>query len=530
MFMTENSKNGKKWKPVVLIVLDGWGLGEEGKGNAIAAAKLPTFKKINEYYPQMAIQASGISVGLPWGEPGNSEVGHMTLGSGKVIYQNMPRITMAIQDGEFYKNPVFLKAVENAKKNNSAIHLVGLVSKGSVHSNIDHLYALVEIMKYQKMEKVFLHIFTDGRDSAPTSGLESVRELETKLEKFGVGKIATISGRYFGMDRNNNWDRIQKAYDAMVNGIGEKTSNLEDYIKNSYKKEIFDEYLEPACFEEDGETIGRIQENDSVIFFNYREDRARQLTKSFVVPGFSKFPITNFKNLFFATMTQYEDNLPAEIAFPPIKITMCLGKVLSEHGLKQLRLAETEKFAHVTYFFNGGNEEPFPGEDRIIVPSKDTSDFSKVPEMSAHEITQKTLENLEKETYDFMLINFANADIVGHTGKVEAAVKAVETIDGCLEEIIKKVLSQGGCLLVTADHGNVEEMVNNHTGERDTEHSANPVPLWFITPENHRPEPGPERPQNVAGLLSDIAPTVLDILQIEKPKDMTGESLLEMFE
>lgn len=524
--MPVNLKTTKP-KPVVLIVLDGWGLGEKSRSNPLENAHLPTFEKLNQYYPHLAIQASGISVGLPWGEPGNSEVGHMTLGAGNVIYQNMPRITMAIQDGEFYKNPVLVNAAQRARKTESAIHLMGLVSKGSVHSNMDHLYALLEMMAYQKVKNVYLHVFTDGRDSPPTSGLELIKELQVKLDKLSVGKIATIGGRYFAMDRNNNWDRIEKSYKTMVEGTGQRTPDPVAYLRSSYKKEIYDEYIEPACIFEGERPVATINDGDAVIFFNYREDRARQMTKAFSVPSFSNFKAAKFKDLEFVTLTQYEDNLPVEVAFPPVKIKGCLGKVLSENGCYQLRIAETEKFAHVTYFFNGGKETAFPGEDRIIVPSKDTDSFAKIPEMSAFEITEKVLENIAADKYDFILMNFANADIVGHTGDLKAAIKALETIDNCLEKIIKAVVMKDGCVLITADHGNVEEMVNLHTGERDTEHSSNPVPLWYITAHNHK-NSSDMAPFEVSGLLSDIAPTILEVLKVPKPEEMTGESLISL--
>lgn len=526
--MSETNSLSKIPKPTVLIILDGWGLGENKKGNAISNAKLPTFEKINNFYPCISLQASGISVGLPWGEPGNSEVGHMTMGAGKVIYQNMPRITMAVQDGEFFKNPALLKSIDHAKKNDSAIHLMGLVGKGSVHSTSEHLYALLELLREQEVKKVFIHAFTDGRDSSPTSGIESIEELKVNLLKYGVGKIASISGRYFAMDRNNNWDRIEKSYITMTEGGENKITDVEKYLKDSYKKEIFDEYIEPACVFENEKPVGLISDNDSVIFFNYREDRARQMTKAFACSDFSDFPVKKFEHLSFTTMTQYEEDLPVEVAFPPVKITSCLGKVLSENKMQQFRIAETEKFAHVTYFFNGGMEDSFAGEDRVIVPSKDVSSFDKAPEMSAHEITKKVLDNIEKDTYDFILINFANADIVGHTGNEKAAIEAVETIDACLKQIITSVLEKNGCLMITADHGNVEEMVNIHTGEKDTEHSSNPVPFWYITPTNHFETAQENREIQSAGLLSDIAPTILDILKIQKPADMTGESLLSI--
>ncbi len=525
--MLDKKTNTKKPKPVMLVILDGWGIGEENRGNPIANTNLPTYKKLNEYYPNIALQASGIAVGLPWGEPGNSEVGHMTLGAGKVIYQNMPRITMAINDGEFFKNPALLEATAKAKKNNSAVHLMGLLGRGSVHSTLDHIYALLEMMCDQKVEKVFLHIFTDGRDSAPNSGIETIKELEQRMEKIGVGKVATISGRYFAMDRNNNWDRVEKAYKSMTSSEGEKIENIEKYLTSSYKKEIYDEYIEPAVIMENSKPVGQIEDGDSIIFFNYREDRARQITKAFTVPGFSKFKTKIFKNLFFVTMTQYEDDLPVSVAFPPIKVDMCLGKVLGEKKFNQLRIAETEKFAHVTYFFNGGNEEPFLGEDRIIVPSKSVSSFDQAPKMSADEVTQKVLENIERDKYDFILLNFANPDMVGHTGNIEAATKAIQKVDECLEKIIQKVIATGGQLLITADHGNVEEMLDIHTGEKDTEHSVNPVPLWYVTPDNHYPTPREKNTPKISGILSDISPTILEIMKIEKPPAMTGESLLE---
>ena len=527
ILMTEKKIKQKVPKPVMLVILDGWGMGEDNRSNAITNANLPTYKKLNEYYPCVALQASGISVGLPWGEPGNSEVGHMTLGAGKVIYQNMPRITMAISDGSFFKNPALLEAIKKSKENNSAVHLMGLLGRGSVHSNLDHIYALLEMLRDQKVEKVFLHVFTDGRDSAPNSGVESIKELEFRLEKYGIGKIATLSGRYFAMDRNNNWDRVEKAYRAMVKNEGAMVEDIEKYLTASYRKEIYDEYIEPAVICENGQPVGKIQDHDSIIFFNYREDRARQITKALTVPSFSKFPAKKFKQLFFVTMTQYEDDLPVAVAFPPIKIQMCLGKILGEKKMHQLRIAETEKFAHVTYFFNGGNEEPYPGEDRLIVPSKDVSSFDKMPEMSAREITEKVLQNIDRDKYDFILLNFANSDIVGHTGNIKAAIKAIETVDECLEKIIQKTLSVGGQLLITADHGNVEEMINIHTGEKDTEHSTNPVPLWYVTPDNFSKKLKKLNTIEISGILSDIAPTILDILDIEKPVEMTGESLLE---
>ena len=514
-------------KLVVLVVLDGLGVSEKRQGNPVFIAKLPTITKLNQFYPRIDLQASGISVGLPWGEMGNSEVGHITLGTGLTIYQNMPRITMAIQNGEFFRNSAFLKAIEHAQENNSAIHLMGLVGKGGIHSTVDHLYGLLELLHDQKFTNVFIHVFTDGRDSSPTSGVESIRELQERLKSYGVGQIATIGGRYYGMDRNNNWDRIKLAYDTMTEGIGEKTEDPIEYLNQSYKKEVFDEYIQPAIVTKNGKPIATIKDNDSVIFFNFREDRARQITKSFVLPGFNKFEKKPIKNLLFVTMVQYENDLPVTIAFPVVEVTTCLGKILSKNKLTQLRIAETEKFAHVTYFFNGGEEESFPKEDRVIIPSKDVARFDEAPEMSAKEMTEKVIDFIDHEKYNFILINYANPDIIGHTGNMEAAVIALETVDACLEKLINSVLIKNGSLLITADHGNVEEMINLKTGEKDTEHSTNPVPLWFVTSENHMETAREDSPVfEVGGLLSDIAPTVLDLFNIEKPKEMTGESLL----
>lgn len=518
------------YKPVVLVVLDGWGLGKSGKGNAITEANLPTIEKLNKFYPHIALQASGISVGLPWGEAGNSEVGHITLGAGKIIYQNMPRITRAIQNGEFYKNREFLKAIEHIKKTGGALHIMGLVGKGGVHSYMDHLYALLELMRNQKVEKVYLHIFTDGRDSPPNSAVDTVQEIQKRLKTYGVGKIATICGRYFAMDRNNNWERTGKAYNLMVKGEGEKITDPISYLRQSYTEETFDEYLKPAIIFENDQPVATIKDGDSVIFFNFREDRARQITKAFILPGFAKFKRAILKNIYFVTMTKYEEGLPANIAFPPEGIRESLGTILSNNKIPQLRIAETEKFAHVTYFFNGGAEEALPEENRIIVPSKATDSFDKIPEMSAQEITDRVLKEIEKDKYSFILMNYANADIVAHTGNEKATIKSVEMIDKCLTKLIPAVLLKNGCLLITADHGNAEELRNNRTAEKNTEHSVNPVPVWFITGENHKKTPSATSQDNseAIGLLSDVAPTILELLNLKKSPEMTGESLLPL--
>lgn len=518
------------YKPVFLVVLDGWGVSDSEEGNAIKKASLPTIDKLDNNYPLLSLQASGISAGIPWGEPGNSEVGHTILGSGKIIYQNLPRITLSIQDRSFFANQAILSAMDNVTKNKSALHLMGLVGDGSVHSSMDHLYALLEVALTQKIEKVFIHVFTDGRDSPPTSGVESIKKFEGKLKNMGVGKIASVCGRNWAMDRNNNWNRTEKAYQMLTEGIGSKITDPTEYLNKSYEGSVTDEYIEPAVVVDENEKpIGIIQDNDSVIFFNFREDRARQLTKAFVIPDFKKIKKKTNLKIHFSTMTEYEKDLPVSIIFPKEKTVNGLGEVLSKKNKKQLRIAETEKYAHVTYFFNGGNEEAFSGEDRVLVPSPSVSKYDEEPEMSAAEITQKAIEGIELNKYDFVLINYANADMIGHTGNMDAAIQAVQSIDKSLSILIPKVLRAGGCLLITADHGNAEEMKDPYSGQSITEHSANPVPLWFVTNDNHRKKTGIDiisSKNNIHGLLSDLAPTILDLMGIEKPAEMNGESLL----
>jgi 2,3-bisphosphoglycerate-independent phosphoglycerate mutase len=522
------------YKPVVLIVLDGWGESSNYRGNAIRKAKLPTIQKFNSFYPLALLQASGSSVGLPWGEPGNSEVGHITLGTGRIIYQSMPRITLSIQDGSFYTNEELLKATQNVKKNNSALHLMGLIGQGSVHSYLEHLYALIDLAKKEHVTKLYLHLFTDGRDSSPTAGAETLENIQQRLDDAGIGSIASISGRKWGMDRNNNWDRIEKAYRMLVHGEGEKTKKPVEHLRSLYKKDITDEFLEPTVIVNDRDEFeGAIQKGDSVIFFNFREDRARQLTKAFALPSFDKFKKEKDLDIEFVTFVEYEKDLPVSVAFKPQKIQNSLGEVLSRSGKKQLRISETEKYAHVTYFFNGGAESPFPKEERLLVPSPIIPSFDKAPEMSAEKLTDTTIEYLKKNTYDFILMNYANPDMVGHTGNEKASIQAVEFVDYCLERLIPEILKAGGCALITADHGNVEEMKNLRTGQEDTQHSTNPVPLWYITPTNHSQKSSETivRQQNeVVGLLSDVAPTILDIMKLDKPEEMFGSSLLPLLQ
>ncbi len=519
-------------KPTILVVLDGWGENPSFEGNAIAQAKTPTINKIIRSYPQTLLQASGISVGLPWGEMGNSEVGHMTLGAGRVIYQNLPRITLSIQDGSFFQNSALLAGVENALKNNAALHIMGLASSGGVHSSLDHLYAILELARNKNLKKIFLHLFTDGRDASPQGGEKVVEEIESRLKETGIGRISSLCGRYFAMDRNENWDRTKKAYDLLTQGTGKKENSALEALRNSYQENITDEFVEPTFIANAEKMADIVREKDSVIFFNYREDRARQLTKAFVLPTFAKFQRgKHLPEIEFVCLTQYEDSMPARVAFSPEIAQKCLGEIISQRGLAQLRIAETEKYAHVTYFFNGGREEPFPNEDRILVPSPSVSTYDKVPEMSAQKITEKAISELSKEKYSFVLINYANADMVGHTGNLPAAIQAIEVIDECLGKVIPDVLKRNGVLFITADHGNAEEMINQRSNEADTEHSVFPVPFWCISAQNDRQKSESEIMEgknNPKGILADVAPTVLTSMGIEIPPEMTGQNLLDI--
>lgn len=516
------------YKPVVLIVLDGWGISNNVVGNPIREAVLPTFDKLNRFYPMTTLQASGISVGLPWNTAGNSEVGHMTMGAGRVLYQNMPRISLAIQDGSFFKNEVLLEAVHSAKGKKSKLHLMGLLSSGSVHSHKDHILALLRLAKNENMDEVYIHIFTDGRDSAPTDGAQQIKELIRMIRLIGIGKIASLSGRNFSMDRNNNWDRVEKTYRMLTDGTGMTATDPILVLEQAYGKNISDEYIEPTILTENNKPIALIEDKDSVIFFNFREDRARELTKAFTEPDFDGFE-RKILDISFTTLIEYERGLPVNVAFPPEKVSHCLGEELSLHNKKQLRLAETEKYAHVTYFFNGGTEKAFSGEDRLLVPSPAVSHFDEIPEMSSPKITETLITALEKNEYDFILVNYANPDMVAHTGNEQASIQAVEATDKSLSILVPAILKAGGAIIITSDHGNVEELKRPSTGEMDTEHSTNPVPLWYITPDNHREKNAEEmmREQNeVNGLLSDVAPTILNIMEIKKPAEMNGTSLL----
>ncbi len=518
------------YRPLVLIVLDGWGLSNSTQGNPIREATLPTFDTLNRYYPMTTLQASGISVGLPWNTAGNSEVGHMTMGAGRVIYQNLPRISLAIQDESFFKNPVLLDALEAAEKKGAKVHLMGLVSSGSVHAHRDHISALFRLGKQVGVSQMFLHAFTDGRDSAPTAGIQTIKDVLREMHTGGMGKLASISGRNYAMDRNNNWDRIARTYKLLTEGIGEQTADPLLYLEQSYVRGVTDEYIEPTLITENSRPIALIEDGDTVIFFNFREDRARELAKAFVSDPFDGFARQK-KDLHFVTFTEYEQHLGAFVAFEPENINGSLGEVLSQYEKTQLRLAETEKYAHVTYFFNGGKEKPFPNEDRILIPSPTVAHFDEIPEMSSPQITEALVKAVLSNKYDFILVNYANPDMVGHTGNEPAAIEAVEATDKSLSIVIPAILKSGGAMIITADHGNVEEITRIATGEIDTEHSSNPIPLWYLTPDNQREKTADQmmREQNqVNGLLSDVAPTILEILDIPKPTVMNGTSLLDL--
>lgn len=518
-------------KKVILIILDGWGVSEEKTGNAIGMAKTPNMDMLMSYYPNTVLQASGFSVGLPWETMGNSEVGHLTIGAGKTLYQNLPRVTLSIQDRSFFDKEALLKAIDHAKENNSNMHLMGLVSTGAVHSHINHLYALLELLKMKAFppDKVFIHVFTDGRDTDPESGKRFVAELESNIKAEGYpGRIASVMGRYYAMDRNENWDRTQKAYQCMVNGVGVENDSAIKAVTDSYAKGITDEFIEPALIKDAEGKIGIIKQNDSAIFFNIREDRARQLTKAFVLDNFTNFDRGNkIENLNFTTMMEYEKGLPVNVVFAPEEVKEPLGKVLSDRGLVQLRVAETEKYAHVTYFFNGGAEKPFPEEYRILIPSPRVDSYDKTPQMSAGEITAAITNAMAENKYDFILVNYANADMVGHTGNLQAAIEAVEFIDKCIGEIYDTITKNGMVMMLTADHGNAEDMVNVRTGEVDTEHSSNPVPFILVDTEKQFEYPQELGRKTIGGMLSDIAPTILEVMDIPKPEEMTGASLLE---
>lgn len=506
-------------KLTMLMILDGFGENPNNEGNAVNLAKKPNIDKLRKICPVSHIDASGAAVGLPDGQMGNSEVGHTNIGAGRIVYQKLTKITKSIEDGDFFSIPEFTEAIENVKKNNSKLHIMGLLSDGGVHSHQRHLYGLLELAKRKGLDNnVFIHAFMDGRDTLPASGEGYIQELQEKMKEKGVGKIATLSGRYYAMDRDKRWDRVEKAYNALVKGEGVLAKDPIQAIEESYQQEIFDEFVVPTVITDaNDQPLAKIESGDSVIFFNFRPDRARQLTRAIVDDKFDGFK-TDKLDIDFVCMTEYDDTMPnVKIAFKPEELTNTFGEVVSKLGKKQLRIAETEKYAHVTFFFNGGREEPYPGEDRILVNSPKVATYDLQPEMSAYEVTEKVLEAINSEKYDTIILNFANTDMVGHTGNIDAAIKAVESVDKCVGEIVEAVQKQNGVLLITADHGNAEQMIDYQTGEPLTSHTTNLVPLILV---------GMENVELKDGRLCDLTPTMLDIMEEQKPKEMTGESLL----
>ena len=520
--MQEHRRPGGTQPPVlVLAVLDGWGLSDLKAGNAMAQAQLPTFEELYSRYPWVSLEASGTRVGLPEGQMGNSEVGHLNIGAGRIVHQEITRIDRSIESGDFFTNQALRPLLDVAR--GQALHLMGLVSDGGVHSHLLHLVALLRLAKQERIEKVFIHAFTDGRDTSPQAGVLYLEQLQEEIKRIGVGRIASVGGRHYCMDRDNRWQRTEKAYRAIVEGICEKTflDPLEG-IRSSYEENITDEFIVPfTVVDENGKPIGLLEEEHAVIFFNFRADRARQLTRALALQDFDPFPRPGNPVGHFLTMTEYDCTFTLPMAFPPVRLERHLVKLFTQHNIRNLRLAETEKYAHVTYFFNGGEEQFFQGEERSLISSPKVATYDLKPEMSAFEITDRLLHEIDVASYQVVILNFANADMVGHTGVLEAAVKAVEVVDTCTGRISQKVQKIGGVMMVTADHGNAEQMIDPETGEIHTAHTTNPVP--FILVDDHY-----SLKLRRGGALEDIAPTILHYLEIEKPPEMTGNSLLLM--
>ncbi len=510
-----------KKKPTVLMILDGYGMRDTCEHNAVCEAKTPIMDQLMSQCPFVRGNASGLAVGLPDGQMGNSEVGHLNMGAGRIVYQELTRITKSIEDGDFFENPEFLAAADTCKKNDSALHLFGLVSDGGVHSHLTHLFGLLEFAKRQRLKKVYVHCFLDGRDTPPTSGKEFVAELEKKMQQLGIGEVASVMGRYYAMDRDKNWDRVQKAYDVLTKAEGEKAESACAGIQASYDKEVNDEFVVPFYVEKDGKPVATIQDGDSVIFFNFRPDRAREITRAFCDEGFTGFAREKKLDLTFVCFTDYDETIGNKlIAFKKEEIKNTFGEFLAAHHMTQARIAETEKYAHVTFFFNGGVEEPNEGEDRILVPSpKEVPTYDLKPEMSAPIVCDKLVEAIESGKYDVIIINFANPDMVGHTGVEAAAIKAIETVDACVGRAVEAIKAAGGVLFICADHGNAEVMVDEATGEPWTAHTTNQVPFVLVGAD-------PAYKLREGGRLCDIVPTLIELMGLEKPKEMTGESLL----
>lgn len=539
-------------KAVILIVLDGFGLAPPGPGNAITLANPANINSFLHSFPNTTLKASGQSVGLPAEEVGNTEVGHINMGAGRVVFQDLPRINMSIADGSFYKNPSFLKIKNHLDRTKGKLHFIGLIGEGAVHSSIEHLYALLYFAKENGFTDVFIHAITDGRDSPPQSAMEIIQQLEEKLQQTGVGKIASVMGRYYAMDRDRRWERTEKAYQTLTKGSSTTAQTASEAITNAYKHEKTDEFIEPTTITFENKPVGLIIEGDAVVFYNYRIDRPRQLTKAFVLEHFEEdanksfsfdpYAVKYYKTHFpseqivttpftrgpklddflFITMTEYEKNLPVEIAYPPITVQFPLGKVLADNGTSQLRVAESEKERFVTFYFNGQRETPFALEQRLIVPSPKVPTYDLKPEMAANEITEVVLNNTRQMKYPFILVNFANADMVGHTGNIEATISAIQTLDVCLEKIVNIALPLNYSVLITGDHGNAEQKINPQTGAISTEHTNNPVPFIYLDSKYQG-----QAVKLHSGILADVAPTVLFLLDIPKPQGMSGRNLLE---
>ncbi len=500
-------------KPLAIIIMDGFGISPVVEGNAVARADKPNLDRFWKNYPTTTLAASGLAVGLPRGQMGNSEVGHLNIGGGRIVYQDYTRISLAVEQGTFAENKVLLRAMEKAK--GARLHLIGLLSDGGVHSHNTHLYALLEMARKMGLENVYVHAVLDGRDVPPRSALTYLQELEEKLQQIGTGKVATVSGRYYTMDRDKRWERVEKAYRCLTEGIGQRAKTAKEAVENSYLRGENDEFLLPTLVDEKG----RVQDGDCIIFFNFRPDRAREITRAFVDKDFQGFEPKPIR-VFYTCMTQYDAALNVPIAFPAQNLDDTLGQVICEAGLQQLRIAETEKYAHVTYFFNGGKEEPNPGEDRCLIPSPKVATYDLMPKMSALLVRDEVIRRIDCGKYDLIVLNFANPDMVGHTGIFEAAVKAVEVVDGCVGAVVDVILKKGGCVLLTADHGNAEKMIDPITGQPHTAHTTNPVPFTLII------NGGQEYSLRKDGILADIAPTALQLLHIPQPKAMSGKSLI----
>lgn len=507
-------------KPTVLMILDGYGLNKNCEHNAVCEGKTPVMDQLMSQCPYVEGQASGLAVGLPEGQMGNSEVGHLNMGAGRIVYQELTRITKAIEDGDFFENPELLAAVENVKKNDSSLHMFGLLSDGGVHSHITHLFGLLELAKRQGLKKVYVHCFLDGRDTPPASGKGYIEELQKKMDELGVGEIGVVSGRYYAMDRDNRWDRVELAYKALTKGEGVKGTDATEAVQASYDDGKTDEFVLPTVIEKDGKPVATIQDNDSVIFFNFRPDRAREITRAFCDPEFKGFEREKKLNLTYVCFTDYDETIPGKlVAFKKEEIKNTFGEYLAAHNMTQARIAETEKYAHVTFFFNGGVEEPNPGEDRILVKSPKVATYDLQPEMSAPQVCDKLVEAIKSGKYDVIIINFANPDMVGHTGVESAAIKAIETVDACVGRAVDAIKEVDGQMFICADHGNAEQLVDYETGEPFTAHTTNPVPFILVNAD-------PSYTLREGGKLADIVPTLIELMGMEQPKEMTGTSLL----